>query len=605
MDLETSAPFPVDLRPDGVLVIAISGPGTGDGCVDRRFARRLDTALHDVARRADVRAAVLRALAPGCFATGSDPLLLLALETESRAKAFYEPTSRVLSRLRTMEKPIVAALDGLASGTGFELALACDARVATSQAAFLLAEAPLGCLPGHHGLLELAALMGPVKTAALAFSGARLTASDAAMLGLISDVVEPDALLDRAAELALAMVRPEKARRPPPKLRARDALTGGRGLRALQASHHERQIGHDVAHARVLDVLHTFVRSGFVAAANLEHEVFPELAIATTTRRLLQAATKRRDRSEHSTGEPLMAAVVLGRTSSATRVANKLAGVVERATATEQAKPREPPFGLIDADVDDFSGSRANLVSPLASRAAWVGVVTHTLSIAELTRSLDAAERVVGFVPYEPIVRGRDRLLELVTLSTTSPAAIEAATALAHASGFVSVSFGDGRGRYGARLLSAFIAEGQLLRAEGVDTAAIDAALCRWGFPLGPIALAEQVGARNVEVWRRAFSRIESRSAGLPRKRPASMEEMQARCALALVNEAFHCRAEGVVRDLEEADLAANLATGFPAFRGGPFQYGHELGDELRVRLVQLTRFGERFRPAPAIVCTP
>ncbi len=76
------------------------------------------------------------------------------------------------------------------------------------------------------------------------------------------------------------------------------------------------------------------------------------------------------------------------------------------------------------------------------------------------------------------------------------------------------------------------------------------------------------------------------------------------RCALALVNEAVRCLAEGVIRSARDGDVGAILGLGFPPFRGGPLRYVDTIGAAEALRRVQgyADRFGERWRPAPLLV---
>ena len=81
-------------------------------------------------------------------------------------------------------------------------------------------------------------------------------------------------------------------------------------------------------------------------------------------------------------------------------------------------------------------------------------------------------------------------------------------------------------------------------------------------------------------------------------------EEIQLRCALAMVNEAVRCFGDGVLRDPRDGDVGAIFGLGFPRFRGGPFRYVDTIGaaDVLRRVQAYADRFGDRWRPAPLLV---
>lgn len=98
--------------------------------------------------------------------------------------------------------PTIASISGFALGGGCELALSCDIRVASSKAKLGQPEILLGIIPGGGGTQRLARLVGPAIAKDLVFTGRQVDASEALRIGLVNEVVEPEALDDRVAELA-------------------------------------------------------------------------------------------------------------------------------------------------------------------------------------------------------------------------------------------------------------------------------------------------------------------------------------------------------------------------------------------------------------------
>lgn len=107
--------------------------------------------------------------------------------------------------LHRIDKPLIAAINGAAFGGGFELALACDLRIASEQARFAVMETRFGLHQGDGGLVRLLAICGLGVALDLTLSGRELTAADALRLRLVSEVVAPEQLLPRALELARAI----------------------------------------------------------------------------------------------------------------------------------------------------------------------------------------------------------------------------------------------------------------------------------------------------------------------------------------------------------------------------------------------------------------
>ncbi|HVL48570.1 MAG TPA: enoyl-CoA hydratase-related protein [Candidatus Thermoplasmatota archaeon] len=137
------------------------------------------------------------------FAAGAD-LDELAVRSVAEQRAFISPP-HVYEAVARHPKPVIAAVNGLALGAGCELAMACDVRVASSAAKFGQPEINLGIIPGAGGTQRLARLVGRGRAARLVLTGDAIDAATAERWGLADEVVEPEALLARAMELANGM----------------------------------------------------------------------------------------------------------------------------------------------------------------------------------------------------------------------------------------------------------------------------------------------------------------------------------------------------------------------------------------------------------------
>jgi enoyl-CoA hydratase/carnithine racemase len=101
----------------------------------------------------------------------------------------------------------IAAVSGVALGGGCELALACDLRIASTRAKFGQPEILLGIIPGGGGTQRLPRLIGPARAKDMILTGRTVDADEALRIGLVDEVVEPDALFDRAIERAAALAK--------------------------------------------------------------------------------------------------------------------------------------------------------------------------------------------------------------------------------------------------------------------------------------------------------------------------------------------------------------------------------------------------------------
>jgi 2-(1,2-epoxy-1,2-dihydrophenyl)acetyl-CoA isomerase len=186
---------------DGVLKITFNRPEVLNS-FHRPMALELQAALAAAAENPAVRALLLTG-AGRAFCAGQDlsePLDDFA----AHVRAVYNPLVRAI---RTLPKPVVAAVNGVAAGAGANLALACDFVVASRQAEFLQAFVRIGLVPDTGGTYFLPRLVGLARATALAMLGDKLPAPTALEWGLIHRVVEPEQLADESLALATRLAR--------------------------------------------------------------------------------------------------------------------------------------------------------------------------------------------------------------------------------------------------------------------------------------------------------------------------------------------------------------------------------------------------------------
>jgi 2-(1,2-epoxy-1,2-dihydrophenyl)acetyl-CoA isomerase len=152
-------------------------------------------------RDRDVRAIVLTG-AGRAFCAGQDLRERLEPGAAPLATELRDRYNPLILAMRTLEKPIVGAINGVAAGAGASLAFACDLRIAAEGASFLLAFGRIGLVPDSGATWFLPRLVGPAKAAELALTGEALSAADAERFGLVARVVSAESLLDEAQAIA-------------------------------------------------------------------------------------------------------------------------------------------------------------------------------------------------------------------------------------------------------------------------------------------------------------------------------------------------------------------------------------------------------------------
>jgi enoyl-CoA hydratase len=188
---------------DRIATITVNRPDKLNALNDATIAE-LGVAIDEARSRDDVGGVLLTG-AGRAFVAGADISELESqtpLEAARRARAGQQ----IFRRFETSPKPVVAALNGFALGGGCELAMACHVRVASESAKFGQPEVKLGIVPGYGGTQRLPRLVGRGAALRLLLTGELIGAAEAFRLGLVDQVVAPDALIETATNLLRAML---------------------------------------------------------------------------------------------------------------------------------------------------------------------------------------------------------------------------------------------------------------------------------------------------------------------------------------------------------------------------------------------------------------
>ena len=269
---------------------------------------------------------------------------------------------------------------------------------------------------------------------------------------------------------------------------------------------------------------------------------------------------------------------------------------------------------------------------------------TSTIPIERIAQVADHSERVVGMHFFSPVEKMP--LLEVIVTNRTAPWATVTAVAFGRAMGKTVIVVRDRPGFWVNRIVAPYLNEAGHLLQEGIAIETVDKAMTRFGFPVGPITLTDEVGldvglkasrvlqeafgdrmqaadglSRMTEDGRlgrkngRGFYRYEDgKKRGVdpkvyeligaaPRSQIPS-ELLTQRLVFPMLNEAVRALDEGVVRLPRDGDLGAVFGIGFPPFRGGPLRYLDGIGAARAVEVLGglRSKYGDRFAPAPPLL---
>jgi enoyl-CoA hydratase/carnithine racemase len=182
-------------RDGHIATITLNRPDRANA-LSRELVEGLERALESIDGDRSVRVAILTAAGEKAFCAGAD-LRERATMSDDDVAAFVTRLRALTLRLEHLRVPVIAAINGAALGGGLELALACDIRIAAARAVLGLPEVRLAIIPGAGGTQRLPRIIGLAAARELILTGRRIDTTEALGLGLISDVVEPDVLLER------------------------------------------------------------------------------------------------------------------------------------------------------------------------------------------------------------------------------------------------------------------------------------------------------------------------------------------------------------------------------------------------------------------------
>jgi 2-(1,2-epoxy-1,2-dihydrophenyl)acetyl-CoA isomerase len=197
-----------------VAIITLNRPDAGNS-FDFRLMEEFDAAVRDVAEDKAVRAVIITG-AGKYFSTGIDlnmftnPEKLVGDKEDEPIRAPAQDDKTYgrgtiiggLIRIRSMSKPVIAAINGPVTGAAFSMALGCDIRIASDRARFSMVFVKRGIVPDTGGSFTLPRLVGPARACELILTGDAINAAEADRIGLVNRVVPHDELMKAAKELA-------------------------------------------------------------------------------------------------------------------------------------------------------------------------------------------------------------------------------------------------------------------------------------------------------------------------------------------------------------------------------------------------------------------
>jgi 3-hydroxyacyl-CoA dehydrogenase / enoyl-CoA hydratase / 3-hydroxybutyryl-CoA epimerase len=614
---------------------------------------------------------VIRSAKAGGFIAGADVNEFRGATDPAAVETQIARAHAVVDRLEAMKFPTVAVIHGFCLGGGLEVALACQMRIAIDGARFGFPEVMLGLHPGLGGTARFTGLVNPMQAMTLMLTGKTIDARRAKSLGLIDAVTEERHVRNAVKDAVFGRLK----RSRPGILNT--VLNAGpvRGFLASRMRNEAAKAAPAEHYPAPYGLIDLWEKHGGDKAAMLaaEKTSFARLMVTPTAQNLIRvfflrdqmkkvAGSGNKISHVHVIGAGAMGGDIAawcanqGLTATlADMKSEPIAGAIKRAADLfgKIIRRRTDVRDALDRLVPDLDGEgvrTADLIieavpeklelkqkvyaglEPRMKAGAILATNTSSIPLQDLRNNLARPERLLGLHFFNPV--SRLQLVEVVSHDGTDPQLLKEALAFVGAIDRLPLPVKSSPGFVVNRALTPYMLEAMVMLDEKVDKVTIDAAAKKFGMPMGPIELADQVGldiclavgdmlrskfgdllpptpawlrdkvtkgelgrktGKGFYVWKdgKADKALASSNAAEPDA------EMIDRLILPMSNVCVACLREGIVDDPDMVDGAMIFGTGYAPFRGGPLNYARTRGVEnVATTLRQLaTKFGGRFTP--------
>jgi 3-hydroxyacyl-CoA dehydrogenase/enoyl-CoA hydratase/3-hydroxybutyryl-CoA epimerase len=613
---------------------------------------------------------VIRSAKTSGFIAGADVNEFRGATDSGMVEAAIGRAHAVIDRLEALRVPSVAVIHGFCLGGGLEVALACQSRIAIDGARFGFPEVMLGLHPGLGGTARFTRLVNPMQAMTLMLTGRTIDAHRAKSLGLVDAVAQERHVKNAVKDAVFGRLKRARPGFPTSVLNSgpvRGFLASRMRREAEKAAPHE----HYPAPYALIDLWEQH-GSDKIAMLTAERVSFAKLMVTQTAQNLIRVFFLREQMKKlagsgnkvahvHVIGAGAMGGDIAAwcanqglRVTLADMKPEPIAGAMKRAADLygKIIRKRTDVRDALDRLVPDMNGEgvrNADLIieavpeklelkqkvyaglEPRMKPGAILATNTSSIPLQDLRTSLQKPERLLGLHFFNPV--SRLQLVEVVSHDGTDAELLKEALAFVGAIDRLPLPVKSSPGFLVNRALTSYMLEAMVMLDEKIDQRLIDAAAKKFGMPIGPIELADQVGldicldvgdmlrskfgdalpptpawlrdkvtrgelgrksGRGFYTWRDGKADTTMASSTAP-----PTDEMIDRLILPMSNVCVACLREGIVDNADVVDGAMIFGTGYAPFRGGPLKYARTRGVETIVSTLRTLaqKFGDRFAP--------
>ena len=673
--------------------------------IDEDFFKSLLENIVKLENESDLNGVILTS-AKKTFLAGADLEMLYSLREAKACYEFVEAGKLIMRRFEQLGKPIVAAINGTALGAGMELALCCHYRIAIDNplARFGFPEVNLGILPGAGGTVRLPRLIGLESSLPLLLEGKQMSAQEAFKSGIMDEL----ALTTEEMFVKAKFWIDSNADFKQPWDQKNYRFPGGNAqhpenaqmIAIAPAVLRKKTRGHYPAPEAILSALTEGSLVDFDTASRIESRFFVQLAIGNTSKNIMKATWFQLNelnsgvsRPQNISLAPTLKVGVLGAGLMGHGIAHvsALAGIdvvmvdvseeiansglnriraildgaqkrglinkeevdstLKRITATNDYKLLKGCDLIIEAVYEDreLKGEVTAKAEKQLEKDGLFASNTSTIPITILAKKVVSPEKFIGIHFFSPV--HKMKLVEIIKGEMTAPETLAKAFDYVLKIKKIPIVVNDSLGFYTSRVFERYTSEGMALLAEGNSAKNIESAGKQAGFPVGPLAVIDEISIGlaahirdeslkelkkdgkkiSIEPWDKVIdfmtkevNRTGRAGAGgfyeypaNERKHlwpdlhkyfplsdnPLSQKEMIDRFYFSQAIETVRCYEEGVLNSVAEANIGSIFGWGFPLFKGGTLQFINDYGlKSFRDRAKDLSKkYGKRFFPPKLI----
>ena len=693
---------------DNIVVLTMDMPGQSANTMNATYKTSMDECI-DRLEKEDNLAGVVLTSAKKTFFAGGD-LNELVKATPEVAQEFMDGVTEIKAQLRRLEKieaPVVAAINGAALGGGYEICLACNHRIAINdrKTKIGLPEVTLGLLPGGGGVVRLTRLLGFEAAAPFLMEGKQVNPEAALKAGLIHELADDaDDMLAKAKAFCKAnpkVMQPwdTKGFKVPGGTPASPALA--MKLPIVPAMLKNKTKGCYPAPEAILCASVESLQVDIDTAFKVEGRYFTSLATGPVATNMIKAfffqlqqiskgASRPKGFEHHTTKKVgILGAGMMGAGIAYSSAMSGIEVVLKDVSDENAQKGKDYSKKLLDkaisrrkmtqekadgilslikptANAEDLQGCdlvieavfektelKAAVTQEAEAQMLETGVMASNTSSLPITGLAEASCRPANFIGlhfFSPV--DKMPLVEIICGKETSDETLAKALDYVLQIRKTPIVVNDARGFFTTRVIGTYVNEGLGMLSEGLNAASIEKAAALAGFPVGTLAISDELNLqtmRNIRLATEAALKAEGkelekgasdtvidrmidefdRAGKLAGKgfydypqtgkktlwpglndafgagsNEIPFEDMKERFLFVQSLETVRCMEEGVIEKIADANIGSIMGIGFPAWTGGVVQYINQYGlREFVARAQELAdKYGERFTPPALLV---